>query len=524
MAHFFLLLFLQTSVSFAATIAIIDTGFDLDHSYLRPNILRNETDEEAINFQGWDFFDNSHLKKPAIDDKSLVQEILLYRNLKAKGHLGGLSRDEVEWFNKKNADRDFMEKVRLFKKHTHGTFVAGIALREGENINIFPIRGLHLPNPVVAIEDSSEAGNLPITGKTPEKKFEEEIRNSMLRVSNKFSKICQFIAKKKISIVNASYGITYKNIVSKFRERYRELTGNEIAEPKLAQYVDNYFLELYKRGQRTMRRYPQILFVFSAGNSGLDNDLFHHYPSRIKVPNSISVAAMNGEYLATFSNFGFINVDIGAPGVAILSIVPKVYSENGHDIYSPASGTSMAAPYVSNLAAQILNVNVNLTPEEIKRIILETGETRPHLKTKMGSGAIADNSKALRAALLSKDISLDEAINLARSNLIQMEDKVSIGIAPAISPDEMKKKVLESFPSPITPEEVDDEQVIDPTKPESSLPMDLTIKQPDSLVPLPSKEITAPEKSSDPVHSNQNGELSPQPSEEKAASSSESLP
>ena len=86
-----LLLFLQISVSYSATIAIIDTGFDLDHDYLKPNILKNETDEEAIDFHGWDFFDNSHLKKPVIEDKSSLQEILLFRNLRAKGHRQGLS-------------------------------------------------------------------------------------------------------------------------------------------------------------------------------------------------------------------------------------------------------------------------------------------------------------------------------------------------------------------------------------------------------------------------------------------------
>src|SRR5690606_21344422 len=111
----------------AATIAIIDSGFDLEHEYLKSNIVQKETEEENIDFNGWDFFDNSHMKNPVIQDKALIQEILLFRNLRAKGHKQGLSFEEFEWFHKKSSDKDFMEEVKRFKKHSHGTFVAGIA-------------------------------------------------------------------------------------------------------------------------------------------------------------------------------------------------------------------------------------------------------------------------------------------------------------------------------------------------------------------------------------------------------------
>lgn len=514
-------LILHSFIGQAATIAIIDTGFDLDHEYLRPKILKKETDEEALEFVGQDLFDNSHLKKPVIDDKSELQEILLYRNLRAKGHRQGLSVEEFEWYKKKKADKEFMDKVKLFKKHSHGTFVAGIALREGENINIFPIRGLNLPNPVVAVEDASDQGSGVAQGKTPEEKFHDEIRQSIDRVSKKFSKICRFVSQKKIEIVNASYGITYKNIMTKFRERYKEMTGQEIEETKLKMIVDDYFAKLYQSGEKTMKRYPHILFVFSAGNSGLNNDEFHHYPSRIKVPNAIAVAAMNGEYLATFSNFGKNHVDVGAPGVAILSIVPKVYSDDGSELYSPASGTSMSAPYISNLAAQIKNTNPKLTPAEIKKIILETGEMKEHLKTKISSAAVANNHKAIKAALLSKDMVLDQAITLGKSDLVPMEDKISIGFSPARSPEEIQKKVMESFPSVITPQEVEDIQDEEATKPKSSLSTDPETKQPDSLSQLPLSAPEAPAESADPVPASQNEAQSPKSFEELPASSSE---
>lgn len=523
MIRFLLLILFSATFANSATIAIIDTGFDLDHDYLKPKILNKETDEEAIDFYGWDFFDNSHLKKPVIEDKSSLQEVLLFRNLRAKGHKQGLSLEEFEWFKKRNADKSFMEKVRLFKKHSHGTFVAGIALREGENIQIFPIRGLNIPNPVVAIEDTSVESSSPLKGKTPEEKFNDEIKQSIDRVSRKFSKICKFVAGKKIEVVNASYGITFKNIMTKFRDRYREMTGREIEQTKLKMLVDDYFKKLYERGEKTMRRYPNVLFVFSAGNSGLDNDEFHHYPSKIKVPNAITVAAMNGDFLATFSNFGLIHVDIGAPGVAILSLVPRVYAEDGADLYSPSSGTSMAAPYISNVAAQIKNTNPRLTAAEVKKIILETASIRDHLKTKLASSAIANNQKALKAALLSKDMKLAEAITLGNSDLIPMEDKISIGLPPAISPDDIKKKVMDSIPSIITPDDVDEEPSVEDlsTKSSSSSLKNPGKVQPDNLGQLPLKAQDAQLKSVDPAPSNQIEEQSPKPYEEMPASSSQ---
>jgi hypothetical protein len=517
--RFLTLLFLSYTVQ-AATIAIIDTGFDLDHDFLQPKILKHETDEEGYHpdmikeFQGWNFQDNSHLKEAVIKDPTLLEEILKFRNLRAKGHGQGLTFEEFEWFKKKSSDKAFMEKAKSFKKHSHGTFVAGIALREGENINIFPIRGLNIPSPVLMVEDTSPQGSVPLKSKTPEEKFKEEVHNSLLRVNSKFSKICRYLSLNKVNVVNASYGITFKNISTKFRESYKEITKNEISEELLKVTVDEYFAHLYKSGTNTIKKYPNILFVFSAGNNSLDNDVFHHYPSRIKLPNTITVAAMNGDFLASFSNFGVHNVDIGAPGVGIPSIIPKVYSSSGN-VYSPSSGTSMAAPYISNIAAQIMNTNPKLHPEEVKAIILGTGDLKPTLQGKISSGSMVDNDKAIKAALLSSAMKINEAIVLAKLDIIPIEDKIQLGVLPAT-------KMMDAIPKLVPQTELDDDEEFDTTKPQSSSLKSPETKQPDNLVPpaLPAPESLTP--SSDPVPSSPTSEQSRPPSEELPASSSQS--
>ena len=101
-----LLLFFCLNVASASNIAIIDTGFDLDHDFLKPKILKHESDEEL--FSDWNFHDNQHLKEPVIKDQSLLQEIFLYRNLRAKKHQDGLSVAELEWFQRRDNDKKFI--------------------------------------------------------------------------------------------------------------------------------------------------------------------------------------------------------------------------------------------------------------------------------------------------------------------------------------------------------------------------------------------------------------------------------
>ncbi|MEH7155831.1 S8 family serine peptidase [Neobacillus drentensis] len=66
------------------------------------------------------------------------------------------------------------------------------------------------------------------------------------------------------------------------------------------------------------------LFVAAAGNDGMDNDEGGSYPAGFESTNILSVAAVDNKgKLAPFSNYGFNSVDVAAPGVDILSSVPK---------------------------------------------------------------------------------------------------------------------------------------------------------------------------------------------------------
>jgi subtilisin family serine protease len=65
-----------------------------------------------------------------------------------------------------------------------------------------------------------------------------------------------------------------------------------------------------------------IVFCAAAGNDGTDNDSTPHYPSTYTSSNIIAVMATNHTDGDGGMNYGATSVDVGAPGVAILSTVP----------------------------------------------------------------------------------------------------------------------------------------------------------------------------------------------------------
>ena len=133
-----------------------------------------------------------------------------------------------------------------------------------------------------------------------------------------------------------------------------------------------------------------ILFVAAAGNSSTNNDRRPHFPSNYNVPNVISVAALDrSDNLATFSNFGANSVAIAAPGVDILS------TWLGNE-YEEKSGTSMATPVVSGVAALIVSENPRISVDDLKKRILDSTDPIVALKGKTATGGRINAAKALK--------------------------------------------------------------------------------------------------------------------------------
>lgn len=101
------------------------------------------------------------------------------------------------------------------------------------------------------------------------------------------------------------------------------------------------------------------VLVAASGNDGL---LIDRYPAAY--PDVISVGALQGDTIATFSNYG-PNVDITAPGVSI-------YTSSKGGGYAYFSGTSAATPFVAGLAALAIGVAPGRSAALVSRDITST--------------------------------------------------------------------------------------------------------------------------------------------------------
>ncbi|MEO8234718.1 MAG: S8 family peptidase [Flavobacterium sp.] len=120
-----------------------------------------------------------------------------------------------------------------------------------------------------------------------------------------------------------------------------------------------------------------VLIVHISGNDAFNIDENPIYPNDYQYDslfevcvNFINVGSVSSKldstFVSSFSNYGKKNVDLFAPGENIYTAIP----ENKYDY---DSGTSLAAPMVSGTAALIWLYYPNLSVQQVKQIILESG-------------------------------------------------------------------------------------------------------------------------------------------------------
>ena len=110
-----------------------------------------------------------------------------------------------------------------------------------------------------------------------------------------------------------------------------------------------------------------VLVIVAAGNDNRNTDKKASYPNGYDYSNVISVGATSSEggSRASFSNYGKTTVELAAPGDDIKSLKPK----SG---YTYLSGTSMATPHVSGVAALVWAAHPNYTAAQVKKALMAT--------------------------------------------------------------------------------------------------------------------------------------------------------
>ncbi len=133
------------------------------------------------------------------------------------------------------------------------------------------------------------------------------------------------------------------------------------------------------------------LVVAAAGNADRNVDELAFYPAAYDLPNVISVAASTvGDERAAFSDFGPLGVDVAAPGEDITS----TFTGSG---YESMSGTSMATPHVTGVAALVLSIHPGWTASEVRARILGTARPVTAFEAIIASGGVVNAAAAVAA-------------------------------------------------------------------------------------------------------------------------------
>jgi subtilisin family serine protease len=239
--------------------------------------------------------------------------------------------------------KPFIESLNFFGSFTHGTHVAGIAAAGNPAVRLLAARITfdHRMIPDVPTHEQSQ------------------------RDAEAARKVVEYFRQHGVRVVNMSWGGSPREIEGAF-----EANGAGGTPEERKKTAREYFELLRVALTEAMRAAPEILFVAAAGNSDNDAAFAELVPSGIDLPNILTVGAVDqaGEE-TSFTSFGQ-NVDVHANGFEVESTLP------GGDRMK-YSGTSMAAPNVTNLAAKLLALEPKLTVAEVTDLIQRGAERSP---------------------------------------------------------------------------------------------------------------------------------------------------
>ena len=181
--------------------------------------------------------------------------------------------------------------------------------------------------------------------------------------------------KNGVRVVNMSWRITEPQIAA-------TLASVEPDPEKRKTRAKAIFDTVSKALEESFRSAPEILFVAGAGNEDEDVDFVRSFPAGINLPNLLTVGAVDVALQpASFTSYGK-SIDLYANGFEVPSKVPGGMPIN-------ISGTSLAAPQVTNLAGKILAVNPRLSAAQVRAIIEETATEEGPRKLKVINPAAA---------------------------------------------------------------------------------------------------------------------------------------
>lgn len=262
----------------------------------------------------------------------------------------GINNPGVEAFQnfyknlKQEQMRDFTDDMGLLGGYVHGTHVAGIAVAGN------PFARL------VHVTENWPYKSIPDTAPTIEegKQWGESAKQAVA-----------YLKKANVRVVNMSWRVGRSAF-----EGMLEAKGAGASPEERAELSRKIFAGLRNGLEEAIKSAPDILFIAGSGNEDNDVDFAEYVPAGLRLPNLLTVGAIDDkDKFTSFTSTGK-NVELYANGYRIESNIP-----GGQKI--KFSGTSMAAPQTSNLAAKLLALKPDLTPSQVIELIRKNADPVP---------------------------------------------------------------------------------------------------------------------------------------------------
>lgn len=409
----------------AATIAVIDSGLDVNHVDMKGNIwvnsleIQDGRDNDGNGYQddlhGWNFAEQSSLIIDMKYTSTYVPGVFKFFEVQGRMLLGTATPEDIAWLKAAREDKELIGNLQKFGNFVHGTHVAGITVKDSTNLAM----GVKL----IPTEVKPFMETLSVQAKA-QKSTDKNFRLNLVKTAlaalagqqmNMLEEIALYVNGHKMDVANGSFGTGYAQAEMIAGLAFKAVFFRDAKPEELKEVALHFMNSLLTEGQRMVKAAPNTVFVFAAGNDGSNNDELPTSPTNIKADNVISVAATyDVQFIAPFSNYGVKMVDVAAPGMLIDSAIPA-------DKTLEVSGTSQAAPYVANIVAQIKDLNPELSPKQIKEIIMGTVDAKDFLRGKVAANGIVNLNRAHVAAELTRSMPVSQAISTARGRIRDME-------------------------------------------------------------------------------------------------------
>jgi subtilisin family serine protease len=264
-------------------------------------------------------------------------------------------------------ERQELHKVLGF--YMHGTHVAGIAARG---------------NPAIRLVVARFDDQLPDLPFQPTAEWAH-------RMAADFMQMSDYFRTRNVRVVNLSWGDDPSEI-----ELWLSKTGGPSDPAERKKRAAEIYAIWHDAVENAMKGAPNTLFVCAAGNSDSDASFLQDVPAGLKLPNLIAVGAVNQAGDETsFTSYG-PTVVVDADGYEVESYLPG-------GARAKLSGTSMASPNVTNLAAKLFALDPSLTPERaielIKAGATASDDGRRHLINPQKSVELLRSRKANGGAI-----------------------------------------------------------------------------------------------------------------------------